>query len=267
MKQNIKNYKKYKKIIKKRKVFGIGMMKTGISSLSAALMFLGYKVNWLMGTEDGKLMMEEIKRPTSTTDYRLSIMNDYDAMVGIASATWFEQYDRVFPGAKFILHTRDLSDWLDSSERWWASTDDKKVRLTLNNGFVKNAAYGSWEFNKDRFEYLYHRHHREVVGWFKRKYGDKWGKHLLVINFINNDNDERKWKKIVKFLKLPNEIIPEGKMFSCVNINTQIVTDRKKIKSSYGEYKKNYIEKRDKKSKSGKYEKIDNRWIRIKTKE
>ena len=200
-KLNIDNQVKFKKYRKKfNKVFGIGMSKTATTSLAEALHRLGIKVmDYSLGTEDGKSMMKEIMYPS--TDYALTILeeNKYDGLTDIVPAVYYQEMDRKYLNSKFILTTRDLSDWLSSSRRFWKLYGDNKARLSARSGFINTVLYGTWRYNKSRFRYVYKRHNLEVVKYFKKKYGNDINKHLLVMDIFVGDG----YDKLCKFLGYP----------------------------------------------------------------
>jgi len=97
------------------KVFGIGLHKTGTSTLGECLQILGYKV---CPEEAAYATLEDVV----AKDYRacLELARDYD---GFEDSPWncrnfYKVLDEAFPGAKFILTTRDEDRWFQSFLRW-----------------------------------------------------------------------------------------------------------------------------------------------------
>ncbi len=76
------------------KIFGIGLMKTGTTSLCHALEILGYSA---------------IQSPEP-----LERINQYDAAADRNITENFEYLDRLYPGSKFIYTIRDTSSWIQS---------------------------------------------------------------------------------------------------------------------------------------------------------
>jgi sulfotransferase family protein len=90
----------------KRKIFGIGLSKTGTTTLAAALTILG--MNTLHWTNP--LTCELI----SDDDLHL-----FDALTDTPVCKAFEKYYYMFPAAKFIYTMRPLDSWIDSMNRHW----------------------------------------------------------------------------------------------------------------------------------------------------
>ena len=97
------------------KVFGIGLNKTGTSSLHAALELLGHRsvhggeqdthARMARAIDEGKPMLSYLDPPP-------------DAVCDVLALTYyFFLADRQYPGSKFILTLRDLDRWLDSRRR------------------------------------------------------------------------------------------------------------------------------------------------------
>ena len=91
----------------KYKIFGIGLHRTGTSSLNEALNILGYR---------------SIHTPLDIyPDIDTRIIDKYDAFTDNPIPLLYKQLDRLYPGAKFILTTRDLDSWI-KSVKWLFTT-------------------------------------------------------------------------------------------------------------------------------------------------
>ncbi|WP_299597881.1 sulfotransferase [uncultured Microbulbifer sp.] len=148
------------------KIFGIGLSKTGTSSLTKALKILGYKNSihnpsqWLSFRDPKGL----------TFDY--SQLDDVDSATDIEIAYYYKQLDRRYPGSKFILTTRDVNGWLKSCENHFndvltSSEAEKQLHKAL---------YGSSVFNRERFRSAYSNHVDDVLDYFRDRDSD-----LLVL--------------------------------------------------------------------------------------
>lgn len=172
------------------KLFGLGLSKTGTSSLTDALNRLGVRA---------------IHYPSDTRTYdelragrwRLSILEDYDAALDITVAPFYAQLDRAYPGSRFVLTVRDLATWLRSAEvhwrlmmDWWHAYPDFK----RFHEFIGVATYGTVEFERDRFAYVYETHERNVREYFRDRPGD-----LLVLDVCGGDG----WEPLCRFLGVP----------------------------------------------------------------
>src|SRR5690349_19921009 len=98
---------------KEQKVFGLGLSKTGTSSLSEALNYLGIKTIHYPSDE---LTWRELR----SGNYRLTLMNEWQGAVDISVAPFYPQLDQAFPQSKFILTVREKEAWLRSCEQHWA---------------------------------------------------------------------------------------------------------------------------------------------------
>jgi hypothetical protein len=154
------------------KIFGIGLAKTGTTTLNEALRILGY----------------------SAIDYPLGlrVMEEHDAATDIPIADSFELLDRRYPKSKFIYTVRERTDWLESSKTHWA-------RL-INSGRLTNDAramlvkrlYGTVDFDAELFAEAYDRHEERVLTYFARRPAD-----LLVIDICCGENG---WETLCSFL-------------------------------------------------------------------
>lgn len=181
------------KLEKHQKVFGIGLSRTGTTSLGEALNMLGIKT---IHYPSDRVTINELKKG----HYKLSILKTYQGALDTPVAPYYAQFDKHYPGSKFILTIREMSSWLRSLENFW--------RLWLENDpdrkssdFISASVYGTLEFNEDRFRYVYETHYRNVCEYFVHRPDD-----LLVMSVLNGDG----WEKLCPFLGLaiPQEPFP-----------------------------------------------------------
>jgi len=154
-------------ILKKKnypKVFCVGYVKTGLSSLYNALNILGYRsVRLLRGCVESKEgWVEYIKKC------------NYDAYVDypIFEDDLFQKIDKVLPNSKFILTLRDEKSW----------------EISYKNFF--NVSQENLKIGKQK----YNNHTKNVIAYFKDK-----PEQLLVMNIIDGDG----WEKLCSFLNKP----------------------------------------------------------------
>jgi hypothetical protein len=177
-----------------QKVFGLGLSKTGTSSLGEALNMLGIKT--IHYPHDRRTLAE-----LRGGNYKLSILEKYQGVVDIPVAPYYAQLDRIYPDSKFILTVRDKHSWLSSIETHWRS---RGARMNRNpqykefTQFISACVYGSLEYNKDRFLYVYDTHVRNVQDYFRNR-----PENLLVLDICGGDG----WEKLCSFLGLS---IPEA---------------------------------------------------------
>lgn len=159
------------------KIFGIGLSKTGTSSLCHAMSILGYKsVHYLYPEE--KIM---------------SIISENDFLNDMPVQTRYQQYDKKFPNSKFILTVRtNMEDWLKSCKHQFAIPPaSMKYRVELINSEV---------FDEHKLRKLYAEHTNNAMQYFKHREKD-----LLVLDIFN---DPDPWQSLCKFLGKP---IPQKK--------------------------------------------------------
>jgi len=152
------------------KVFGIGLSKTGTTSLSAALQRLGYRVADFPWDDTTRSELER-------GEYQLSIMQYRDALTDIVASAFFAQYDRAFPGSKFVLTVRGKDDWLRSAEHHWDFDNlwsEQKLYPAFSrmSYYIRAAMYGSISFCKERYAWVYEQHELAVRAYFKDRPDD-----------------------------------------------------------------------------------------------
>lgn len=173
----------------KPRVFGVGLSRTGTSSLAEALRLLGWKaVHWPRS-------MREICNAQAATD--------------ITVAVRFRELSRAYPSSKFILTVRDVEGWMRSLRAYFDLGQYKYVRRVSSEvqyAFVLGAerklyggALGIMTWTDDELRTRYARHNKDVVDWFTKQ---PW--RLLVLDLREG------WGPLCKFLGVP---VPEGKLF------------------------------------------------------
>jgi len=197
------------------KIFGIGLPKTGTTSLNSALKKLGLNSIHLHG---GHSAVNKYKKHIwKTGDYKWNGA-DFDALTNFGE-WFFPQLDDTYPNSKFILTVRDKESWLISIE------DHFNRRPQADKARIE--VFGTGAFNKKRFSYVYDLHEKTVKDYFKGREGD-----LLIYDICGGD----KWNKLCSFLNMnhPRKPFP----YTNNNIDREIkVLEQKlqKIKEAKGE--------------------------------
>jgi Sulfotransferase domain len=170
-----------------QKVFGIGLSRTGTTSLGEALNLLGIRTIHFPSDPE---TLKELKNGS----YKLSVLENFQGAVDISVAPYYAQLDKVYPESKFILTVRPMDSWIDSVRSHWSLAE----RWTGQNypfiEFIRTAVYGSVEFNENRFRFVYQTHFRNVSNYFSNRSTD-----LLIMDIFNGDG----WQKLCPFLGLP----------------------------------------------------------------
>lgn len=173
----------------KSKIFGIGLSKTGTTSLANALQILGYK------TKDNMGVVKYATHDLSSVD--LDVVEAFDALTDTPIPSFYRELDAKFPGSRFILTVRDSDEWLKSckkqfTQRFAEVQTDAHKRLFLD-------LYGTDVFDEQRFASGYERFIAGVGDYFKDRPGD-----LLTINVAAGEG----WDKLCRFLGRPVPNIP-----------------------------------------------------------
>ena len=163
------------------KIFGIGLSKTGTTSLANALQILGYKVKDNMGVVE--------YRAGDLASVDLDLVDAHDALTDTPIPSFYRELDARYHGSKFVLTVRDSEGWLKSckkqfTERFATVQTDAHRRLFLD-------LYGTDVFDNQQFANGYDRFVAGVREHFKDRPGD-----LLVINVTAGEG----WEKLCAFL-------------------------------------------------------------------
>lgn len=179
-----------------QKIFGLGLSKTGTSSLGEALNMLGIPtIHYPFDDDTYHELMQG--------NFELSILkNTYQSIVDIPAAPYYAQWDRQYPGSKFILTLREPQIWVKSAEKhwelmmqWW--TEFPKFQRFQR--FISAVVYGTIGFNADRFLFAYETHVQNVQRYFQNRPAD-----LLIMDICAGEG----WEKLCPFLGLPQPTVP-----------------------------------------------------------
>jgi hypothetical protein len=163
--------------MRRSKIFGIGLSRTGTTSLTEALAILGFSA---------------IHYPTSLEQIEL-----YDAATDLLVAATFEMLDAKFPGSKFIYTVRRRESWLESCRRHWLRRQEKVDDI---NRELRKQLYGTIDFDADLFAQAYDRHETHVLHYFAERPHD-----FLVFDICGGRTD---WERLCSFLSAPVPIVP-----------------------------------------------------------
>ncbi len=163
------------------KIFGIGLSKTGTTSLANALQILGYK------TKDNMGVVKYAKGDIASVD--LDCVETHDALTDTPIPSFYRELDTRYPGSKFILTARESEGWLMSckkqfTDRFAKVQTDAHTRLFMD-------LYGTDVFDDQRFASGYSRFVDGVREYFKDRPQD-----LLTINVAGGEG----WDQLCPFL-------------------------------------------------------------------
>lgn len=143
------------------KIFGIGLNKTGTTTLGQCGKFLGFRC-----TSCDRDLLEDFVLRSDFTRIEKKI-NDYDLFEDWPWPLIYKQLDQRLPGSKFILTVRKSEDaWLKSIKNHAMRTHPMKHCRKLAYGF--NYPH---KHEKDYIEF-YRRHNDSVRSYFKNRSGD-----------------------------------------------------------------------------------------------
>ena len=182
--------------VRAQKVLGIGLPKTGTTTLGRCLQRFGYKHR----TFDMDLAAE-VKRNNLTN--ALAEARKFESFEDWPWFMIFRELDEMFPNSKFILTIRkDTGTYVKSLQ---GHHEREGIR---SPGFVKprwwDVVFGvepaDWDYEKSAARY--ERHNQTVLEYF----GGRRGRDLLVVCWEHGDG----WKQLAEFLNksCPHEPFP-----------------------------------------------------------
>lgn len=166
------------------KIFGIGLSKTGTTSLAHALELLGYK------TRDYPGLVHYV--PGDLTSIDASLLDAHDALTDTPIPSFYRELDARYPDAKFILTIRDAEGWLKSCKKQFTQKLADKQNDAHNQLFMD--MYGCTVFDEQKFRAGYDKFVNGARDYFK----DRPSK-LLIMNVTGGDG----WERLCPFLNKP----------------------------------------------------------------
>lgn len=163
------------------KIFGIGLSKTGTTSLARALEILGYRTRDYLG----------ITRyaPGDLSSVDLQAIDANDAFTDTPIPSFYRELDAAYPGSRFILTIRDREGWLKSCKKQFNQKLADKQNDATRQLFID--LYGTNVFDEEKFAAGYDRFVAGVKEYFRDRPGD-----LLVLNLTAGEG----WEQLCPFL-------------------------------------------------------------------
>jgi len=172
----------------REKILGIGLQRTGTTSLYFALKELGIKT----APNSIPLFYNQKDR----------LLNKYDAFLDNPIPLLYQELDQKLPKCKFILTTRSQETWLESVQ-WLFEKELKTLNTELQKvaNDIHQSFYGTMIFNKNIFIAKWETYHEDVFNYFLDRSED-----LLVLDLEN----ENEWDPLCEFLskKVPKKPYP-----------------------------------------------------------
>ena len=180
------------------RVFGIGMHKTGTTSLHHALEILGCQSTHWPNPKWPKAVFNDM------TEFGCSpLLDSTYAACDLPIPMFYKELDEAYPGAKFILTIRPDGDWLRSVERHFQHEYNPYRHYWDTNGTthrLHSALFGRKTFDRAVFAERYRRHNIEVMQYFAQRTED----------FLILPTGHARWESLCAFLgqPVPNESYP-----------------------------------------------------------
>jgi len=160
------------------KVFGLGLSRTGTTTLSTVL--------------NDHLGLNHIHYPL-----KHQLFDDKnDGCSDIPVIPFYKELDAKYPNSKFILTMREKASWMSSIEPYLERKRDwKQSPWTID---MRIKVYGGPFYEENMYSEAYDRHHEDVLSHFSNRPKD-----LLTINIFDSDDT----REIYDFL----HVDPHGK--------------------------------------------------------
>lgn len=164
-----------------KKIFCIGLRKTGTLSLHEALILLGYRS--LHDVFKGNRLMDLFQENMNQGKKLLDGLETYDAFLGFNVKKFYKILDQQYPDSQFIFTGRDFESWMRSNQvHAWVNRKDPFYKFD----FLK--------IDKEKCEDLYLNHTSDVLHYFKEKPSQ-----LLIFRICDGEG----WKTLCPFLGKP----------------------------------------------------------------
>jgi hypothetical protein len=171
------------------KIFGIGLSKTGTTSLAAALDTLGYRTKDYPGLT--------AFRPGDLSCIDPLMLDQHEALTDTPIPSFYRELDQRYPGSKFILTVRDMDGWLQSCKKQFTARHAEKQNEAHGQLFMD--LYGTTVFDEDLFRRGYSRFVDGVLTYFENRPKD-----LLVLDVAAGQG----WPELCTFLGKPVPEVP-----------------------------------------------------------
>lgn len=146
------------------RIFGVGMQRTGTTSLHEAFKLLGFDSGHWKSAEWARDIWWEMNK----WGHSRTLEKDY-ALTDNPIPVLYRQLDKAYPGSKFVLTVRDEDAWIDSVRKFWTHAGNKHRWTWDVDGFshkMHAIIYGRVDFDEQTFRERYRRHNEEVSSYF-----------------------------------------------------------------------------------------------------
>ena len=166
------------------KVFGLGLARTGTTSLHQAMGILG-----LRSAPDSIPLLESID---------LDFLAAHDAFFDNPIPFRYEALDTVCPNSRWIITQRPVEEWL-TSMRWLFGPGLDRLDPAMRDigDRVHREVYGSAEYDEGRLRALYGEHYGNLASWVQDRQA-VW---------IHVDSGDLTWEPLCELLSLPRPAV------------------------------------------------------------
>ncbi len=185
------------------KVFGIGLSRTGTTSLTQALQQLGYQA---IHFPHDDVTRAEVYRffASPSQSLSLALLQEADALTDTPVCCLYQALDHAYPGSKFILTVREKYAWLASYQSHWHRhpslfRERPEGFLAHYSHFLNHRLYGTQSADPQLLASAYDRYTAQVFEYFRERPED-----LLVLDICGGDG----WSKLAPFLGLAIPQLP-----------------------------------------------------------
>jgi len=174
------------------RIVGLGLSRTGTSSLARALETLGYRTSHFM---DGVAPSQWLSRMSGVrpSPSLAEMYREFDAACDIPAACFFREFAGEFPDCLFILTIRPAETWLNSMQRHCeriAASDP--LWVSSFGARLHEFVYGSRHFEPSLYLSMYEHHNASVVDTIAAG-------RLLVYDLCGGAG----WPPLCRFLRRP----------------------------------------------------------------
>lgn len=179
------------------RIFGIGMHKTGTSSLHEAFRILGFNAHHWNNALWARAIWEQV------AEGRSSIVERHYAFSDLPFPLLYASLDALYPGSKFILTVREIDNWIRSVRNHWNPDVNpwcKEWDIAPFTHKLHQMMYGRKTFDEAIFRARYRAHNKNVLEYFKNRPND-----LLILSMDDYKGSVYKshWEPLCKFLDRP----------------------------------------------------------------
>lgn len=177
------------------RVFGIGMHKTGTTSLHSAFGQLGLQSAHWPSAHWARRVWEEVSRSD-----RSDAVNRIYAGTDLPFPLLYQKLDAAYPNSSFVLTRRSEANWSRSVERHFSDINPFRSAWGVDpfSHAVHKLLYGQRHFEARLFLERYRRHNAEALEYFNGS-----GR-LLIMDF----DEGAGWHELCAFLGLPVPVSP-----------------------------------------------------------